>query len=279
MFGFVQANPDELNTEQKQRYRSYYCGICHSLGENHGFAAKLGLTYDMTFLAILLSSLYEPSESEHSARCVVHPIKEHGYIKNEFVDYAADMTVALVYFKCLDDWKDDRDIKGKAYSALLASSYKKVREKYPRQCGIIEKELAVLTEIENNNEPNPDAAANSFGRLMADLFVVKDDIWNGYLAQLGYNLGRYIYLADAAIDLEDDIRKGRYNPFKNITTNAENLQDTLQLVLGFVSQNFETLPLVQDIEILRNIIYSGIWSEYNRHLDRKKEKHNGQRTT
>lgn len=279
MFGFVQANIDELNTEQKPRYRQYYCGVCHSLGQNHGFVARLGLTYDMTFLAMLLSSLYEPQETQHTARCVVHPIKEHSFVKNEFIDYAADMTVALVYFKCIDDWNDDKDVKAKAYSALLASSYSKIKEKYPRQCGIIEKELSVLSEIECKNETNPDAAANSFGRLMADLFVVKDDIWKGYLSEIGYNLGRYIYLADAAIDLEDDIKKGSYNPLKTIAKDAQSVYDTLQLVLGYASQSFETLPLVQDIEILRNIIYSGIWSKYARHLDTKKEKNNDQRTT
>lgn len=279
MFGFVQANIDALEEAEKNRYKQFYCGVCHTLGDNFNQLTRLGLTYDMTFLAMLLSSLYEPEEAEYKGRCLPHPVKQHQYIKNSYTEYAADMTVALVYFKCIDDWKDDKKLRAKGFEAVLSGSYKKVKEKYPVQCGIIEKELGCLNEIEKTKEPSPDAAANCFGRLMTGLFVVKDDNWKGYLAALGYNLGRYIYLADAAIDLNDDIKTGSYNPFKELSVPQEDLRPTLQLILGQAAQSFEALPLVQDINILRNILYSGIWCRYNIELNKQKEKNNGQRTT
>ena len=62
MFGYVQANLSDLSQEEQIRYRAAYCGLCHTLGERHGFTSRLSLTYDLTFLTLLLSSPYEPEE-------------------------------------------------------------------------------------------------------------------------------------------------------------------------------------------------------------------------
>jgi len=263
MFGYVQANIEQLTDAEKSRYKEFYCGLCHTLGNRHGFTSRLGLSFDMTFLAILLSSLYEPSETQNTARCVRHPFKEHKYISNPCIDYAADMTVALVYFNCIDDWKDDKNLVAKGYASLLSNAYKKVKINWPLQCETIEKELNTLAEIETANNPSLDAAANSFGRLMEALFVYKDDIWVSYLKKLGYGLGRYIYLADASSDLEKDKKKGSYNPLIYQISDISDFKPVLQLLLGEASQYFEKLPLVQDENILKNIIYSGIWNKYN----------------
>ncbi|MBE6877630.1 MAG: hypothetical protein E7488_00470 [Ruminococcaceae bacterium] len=266
MFGYVQANLNTLTDDEKARYRQFYCGLCHTLGQRHSDISRFGLTYDMTFLAILLSSLYEPKEEEIDSVCIVHPFRKQRYIKNRYIDYAADMTVALVYFKCEDDWHDDNNIISKSYSTLLSNAYKKVKISWPVQCDIIEKELKNLAEIEKSNDLSPDAAANCFGRLMSGLFVYREDIWSDYLCRLGYGLGRYIYLSDATADLEKDKRKGSYNPLINISENTDDFTPMLKNLLGEASQCFEMLPLIQDENILKNIIYSGIWNKYNHKL-------------
>ena len=275
MFGYVQANINTLNEDEKARYRQFYCGLCHTLGQRHSELSRFGLTYDMTFLAILLSSLYEPVEEKKDSRCIVHPVKKHSYIQNRYIDYAADMTVALVYFKCIDDWNDDKNIVSKSYSFLLSNVYKKVKINWPTQCEIIEKELKNLADIEKANNLSPDAAANCFGRLMEGLFVYQEDIWADYLRKLGFGLGRYIYLADATVDLEKDKNKCSYNPLINLAETTKDFTPLLQGLLGEASQCFEMLPLVQDEGILKNIIYSGIWNKYNHKLG-KGETNNGQ---
>ena len=67
------------------------------------------LNYDLTFLALLLTGLYEPETEKERRRCLLHPVKKHDSIQNEAVDYAADMCVLLSYQKLLDDWKDERE--------------------------------------------------------------------------------------------------------------------------------------------------------------------------
>lgn len=207
MFGYVQANRNELSQEEKERYQSVYCGLCHTLGNRYGFCTRLSLNFDFTFLALLLSSLYEPPENYEKRRCIIHPCRQQAYVSNSCIDYAADMTVALMYFKCIDDWNDEYKLPQKCYAALLSNAYQKVKAIHPEQCSIIEKELNEISRLEKEQDTSPDAAANSFGRLMAGVMVMKRDYWTEYLWRFGYNLGKYIYLVDAAVDLKHDIKK------------------------------------------------------------------------
>ena len=124
MFGYVVAPVEGLEEAQLVRYKAVYCGLCRRLGERHGQLARLGLTYDMTFLALLLASLYEPEEQTGTNRCLVHPREPRAWAVSDMTDYAADMTIALVYHKSLDDWADDHALHAKAYAGILASSYR-----------------------------------------------------------------------------------------------------------------------------------------------------------
>jgi hypothetical protein len=272
MFGYVQANLSDLSQEEQERYRAAYCGLCRTLGERHGFASRLSLTYDLTFLTLLLSSLYEPRERCGECRCCVHPCKKHPFMINECTEYAADMTVALTYHKCLDDWNDDKNLSRRCYASMLEKQYGQVKEQWPEQCGTIETCIQELSQIEQEQREDPDAAAKCFGRLMEGLFLYRKDNWEEYLRTLGDGLGRYIYLADAAVDLERDKKRGSYNPLKTLSTTPEELRTTLMMILGEASKAFEILPLVQDVHLLRNILYSGIWIKYNRGTQKKVKK-------
>ena len=272
MFGHVQANLNALSEEEQKRYRAAYCGLCHCLGKRHGMLSRLTLTYDLTFLSLLLSSLYEPEENCGSCRCVVHPCKKHGYCMNTYTEYAADMTIALTYYKCLDDWNDDKSISAWLVAKYLRKRYEKVKKLWPEQCGVIEQELQVIGKAEKDPTASADDAANSFGRLMAGLFVYRKDMWEDSLRCLGYGLGRFIYFADAAIDYKRDKRTGSYNPLLVLDIQPENMQPTLKLLLGDASQAFEFLPLVQDAHLLKNILYSGIWMRYDYAMRKKRKK-------
>ena len=275
MFGFVQPNLADVSPEEKERYQSVYCGLCKTIGKRHGQVARLALSYDMAFLSLLLSSLYEPEEHCATCRCIMHPCRKRHSISSRCAAYAADMTVALTYHKCLDDWKDDRNLLRYGYAKLLEKPYRKVKDTWSRQCGVIEKELNILSRIEEGKSTSPDAAANSFGRLMADLFVIEPDNWEQYLRAMGYGLGRYIYLADAVLDYEKDRRKGNYNPLNYLETKPEEMKPILTSVLGEASRAFEFLPLIQDAHLLKNIMYSGIWMKYNQTMEKRRKMRHG----
>ena len=262
MFGYIRANLNDISEEEKNRYRAVYCGLCKTIHKKFGLAARLSLSYDLTFLIILLSSLYEPEEKEVIENCIVHPFKKTAKITDDFSDYAADITIALAYHNCIDDWKDDKNYLKKLYAGVLKSDYKKVKTRLPKQCETIERELEILSEIENS-KGQADEAANSFGRLMGALFVIKKDKWAADLYSIGFNLGRFIYMADGAVDYEDDIKNKSYNPLLSLNKKTAEIRPVLTQILGSVSESFERLPLEKDIHLLRNILYSGVWLKLN----------------
>ena len=124
MTGYIVANKALMSDERFERYRGFYCGLCLALKERYGNLPRLALTYDVTYLIILLSSMHEPETEEGMCRCAIHPLEQHKWIRNSITDYAADMTIALVYHKSLDDWADDHALHAKAYAGILASSYR-----------------------------------------------------------------------------------------------------------------------------------------------------------
>ena len=266
MFGYVTASMRELTKEQQRRYGAVYCGICRRIREQSGQLARLGLSYDMAFLAVLLMSLYEPEEFGGKNSCALHPITRRDWIDNDFVRYAADMNVALSYYNCLDDWQDD----GKRSAKWLAESYKKhlpdIEIRWPRQCQAIRDSIAALSDLETAGCPNPDEPAGAFGSLMGELLVVREDLWADTLRKMGNALGRFIYLLDAELDYDKDQRKGKYNPFlaRGEEKDWARWEDYLVLTMGRCTAEFEKLPLVQDKALLDNILYSGVWVNYRR---------------
>ena len=266
MFGYVTANLKELTKEQRSRYGAVYCGICRSIRRGSGQPARLGLSYDMAFLALLLMSLYEPEEASGKNACIAHPFVRRSWVDNKFVRYAADMNVALAYYNFLDDWQDDRKPGAKLMADLCGKALPDIEKRYPRQCGAIRRCIEELNRLEKENCPNPDEPAGCFGQLMAELLTYEEDLWAPALEQTGFYLGRFIYLVDAAADYDRDRKKGKYNPFlaAGMEKDPEKWEEYLVLTMGRCTESFERLPLVQDKALLNNILYSGVWANYRR---------------
>ena len=275
MFGFVVASLGELSEEQKNRYQAVYCGICRGIRETDGQLCRLGLSYDMAFLAMLLTSLYEPEEIHGQGRCIAHPGKRRPWADSEYIRYAARMNVALAAGKARDDWEDDRKCSAKLLSKIFGRREDEISAQYPRQCAAITDCIRELSALEKAGCSNPDEPAGCFGRLMAELMVVREDRWAADLRQLGFYLGRFIYLADAAIDYRRDVKNGRYNPFaaQGIGEDFEKWEQYLVLDMAGCTDAYERLPLVEDKGILDNILYSGIWLSYRR-MQRESGKEN-----
>lgn len=278
MFGYVMANVPELPKPRQKRYLSVYCGICRRIREQATNTARLSLSYDMAFLALLLMSLYEPEETAGTKACVLHPIRPRNWVDSEYIRYAADMNVALGYYNAQDDYADEGHLTAKWMAGVFGKTLSQIKERYPRQCAAIETCLENLAALETENCPTPDAPAGCFGDLMAELLVYQEDRWSEDLRLLGRHLGRYIYLADAAVDYRRDRKKEQYNPFLAMGTGLDWARWEQYLIqeLGRCTDAYERLPLVQDKDILDNILYSGIWLEYRRRQGRKaSEEHHG----
>ena len=279
MFGYVTIDKPELKVKEFYRYKSYYCGLCRTLKEEYGFRGRMTLSYDMAFLVLFLTSLYETPTKELQSHCPLHPVKKIPMLQNEISEYGAKMNILLVYFKCEDDWKDDKNLKGIAGMHLFRKKAKELCKEYKRQAQVIQKQLKVLAVYEEKQEETLDLAAGAFGKLMAELFVYKEDMWEQELRNFGFYLGKFIYIMDAYDDLEEDLKTGSYNPLKAVKKNSKDdndyentVQQILVMMMAEATAAFEKLPLLWDSEIVRNILYSGVWAKYNKKQKEKQEK-------
>lgn len=273
MFGFVVANPERLTEEQRTRYKAVYCGLCEELGNGRSSKCKMLLTYDLVFLSLVLSSVYGEEYEETEDRCFIHPIKKRKFLSNRFTRYAADMNIALSYYKLIDDVNDDNSYSAYLKTLLFKKEMADIEKKYPTQCDIIKSCLSDLAETEKNGVLIPDVPAASFGRLLGGIFSYEEGEYKEALYEFGYSLGKFIYVIDAAVDLKKDVKKQKYNPFVRFSFN--DIEPILRMIMADCVEKYNKLPVIQDREIADNILLSGVWTAYD---SRKKGNKSEQRS-
>lgn len=272
MFGYVRINKMDLTFREFDYYKGYYCGLCKYLKENHGEVSRLSLNYDITFLILILTAFYKLDSDITYERCIANPLKKKMRIVNEITEYAASMNILLSYYKLEDNLYDDNGIKDKLAYELYKGKLKKAYEKYPQKAEYIKQQLGNLRELEKQESKSIDKVSNTFGNLMGEIFVYKKDEYEQNLRNIGFNLGKYIYILDAYEDLEEDNKKGRYNPFIDYIDKKEELKNKvdrlISMSLGMATKNIEQLNLEFNKSIIDNIIYSGVYLRYKSILEK-----------
>ncbi|SMC23763.1 hypothetical protein SAMN02745134_01978 [Clostridium acidisoli DSM 12555] len=274
MFGYVTPFKPELKMKDYEKFKAYYCGLCLSIKKNYGNIPRLLINYDMTFIAVLLDALEDKPCDFITARCVVHPLKKRIFITNNLaLDYASFLNVALAYYKLADDIKDDKSLKAKLFTLLIKNYVHKFPDTLKSHSDFIKdrlKSLYILEDAEDN--VSIDELSHPFAELTA--FIVseykgnnkeKDSLYN-----LGYNLGKWIYIIDAFDDLEEDMRDGKFNALCK-TLNKDNLdfyqfrasiKDRIDFLLVTSARNcfdnLNKLSLRTNNDILYNILQDGL---------------------
>ena len=273
MFGYVIPAKERLAEEQWADYRATYCGLCHALQGQCGFAARFLLNYDFTFLALLLRE-DNPQPCASCRRCIASPIK--GRMANESDDAmaeAADLTVLLVYWKLRDQLADERGLKKvPAYLLLflLHGTFRRVRKRRPALDREIGQRLAELRALEEENCPSIDRTADRFAAIMVAMVPEnRSDADRAVLEQLLYHLGRWIYLIDAWDDLADDRKHGGYNPVmlrygleqpdeEKLSEAKAALERTLIHSENLAISAFHLLNLGSSAPVVENVLCAGL---------------------
>lgn len=247
-------------------YHSYYCGLCQALKEKYGKLGQISLSYDITFLVMLLGSLYEPETEVSEVKCMAHPFEKHILRKNEFSYYGADMNLLFTYYKCKDDWEDESKLTRLAYMKMVKKAYCDICAHYGEKTRKISSLMRELAQEEKRQNQDIDHMAGLFGEIMAEMMTPKNDEWSSSLRHMGNNLGKFIYILDAYEDIVEDIKKGRFNPLRKRYENPEfeeEIKTILTMIMAECCKEFEKLPVIENVEILRNILYSGIWCRFD----------------
>lgn len=275
MFGYVRTNKMELKHREILTYKGYYCGICMTLKKEYGNLSRLSLNFDTTFLQILLTSLYEPEDHGKMMRCISHPHKKEAVITNEISSYCSAMNIILTYYKLKDDVEDENSVKARALMSLLKGAFEKAKKAYPDKEKAVRENLEELFKLEKSKSNDVEEMANIFGYIMAELFDYKKDVFSKNMYQAGFYTGKYIYILDAFEDLEEDIKKGSYNPFSDRLA-ADDFKDNdfkeetkqqLFFLLSCLSEELDKLPLLRNKGIIDNIVYSGIVQRLNKAMN------------
>ncbi|MBO5416002.1 MAG: hypothetical protein J6A83_05170 [Clostridia bacterium] len=220
MFGYVKTYTPELKVVDYEYYRGAYCGLCRAMGKCTGQCSRMTLSYDFAFLALLRLSLSGEKVSFSKRRCVAHPLRKRNMMdRNRELDYCAYAAALLSYHKLADDISDEKGAKRAA--AILARPFAgKMRRKALRKGdkaeldSFVAGKLASLAEFEKSGEASVDAPADIFGELLAGIVEFGFEGSERRIAHnIGYHVGRWIYITDALDDLSEDIEKKRYNPF------------------------------------------------------------------
>jgi hypothetical protein len=281
MFGYVKINKMDLTFREYDHYKSYYCGLCKCLKRNHGEISRLSLNFDITFLIVLLSSIYRPKSVVTDETCISSPIKRNKVLINEVTEYAASMNVLLTYYKLEDNVRDEGGIKNKLAYNIYKGKIKNAYEKYPDKAEYIKDQLQELDRLEKDGNINIDEVSNTFGYLMSEIFAYREDEYEERLRTVGFNIGKYIYILDAFEDLDEDIKKGSYNPFKEYVDRRDELRERVDKIIGFslglMGDAVDSLDIKVNRNILENIIYSGVYLRYRKILNKGNSEINQQK--
>ncbi len=274
MFGYIKPYKPELKIREMEEYRGIYCGLCKELGKSYGIFAKMTLSYDFAFMAMLFMSVDgDICPSFEKCHCMAHPFKKQCICEqNRATSLAAKAAMILIYYKILDNI-NDRGFWSKIGAYILLPFAKNARRKAlstGEDAEIIDRAAAEMMraqgEIEKEHCPLPDMASEPTALFLQQVIaLIKKDESKRVLERFGYLLGRYIYLCDAMDDLEDDRKKGNYNPF--IYSGEEAFSEAraaLFLTTAELSEDLALLPLDRYKEIVENIVCMGLLAEAKR---------------
>lgn len=265
MFGYVRPVRDELKCKDLDLYRATYCGLCRTLRQRYGLLAPMFLTFDFTFLALLLSQPEQQWE-RCRGRCHANPLKKVPMCQpSAALELAADESVILTYWKLMDGAADDGFWKGtgqRILAGMLAPAYRRAAKACPDFDGAVRTCLDELAQLEGERCASIDRVADTFARILQQAApVTGEDKTDRPLGLLLYHIGRWIYLVDARDDLEEDKAQGRYNPLLyrfGEEGDDDALGITLNHSLNMARSAYCMLELGCRSAAVENILYLGL---------------------
>lgn len=272
MFGYVRPFKPEMKVRDFESFRAMYCGLCHTLKARYGFGSRMLLSYDMCFMALLMSGVTSCGIKTCQKRCIVSPFRKRACVhENLALDFAADCSVILSYWKLRDSAQDERGMKSlraRLVAGFLKRKYQKASAELPDFATAVEQGIRQLDSLERANTPSLDRAADAFAAMMREAAAgLQDEKIRRPMEQLLYHVGRWVYITDAWDDLQDDLKSGSYNAIiaRFEVETPEGLAEAKEAVRLTLLQSAQTaaaaselLDLGRSEPVVKNILYMGL---------------------
>ncbi len=288
MIGYVKIYKPELRVIDYELYRAVYCSLCRQMGKLYGPFARFALNYDFTFLSLLEISQKQECPVYKKARCVFNPLVRCNNVKEcgDELSYAADAAIITSYYKVKDNLKDrgiSKRIKAGLVYPLFALFYRKAKKRSPKVDEYVKEYIAAQDEVESRQSDSIDKAAEPTAVMLQRLFedIGEGDISKRVLSRIGYCIGKWIYLMDAADDLESDVKLKNYNVLAVkfgikeydellIKKAREYITFTLNVCRTEAAASAQLLDVNRYHDIIDNILYLGLEYTQNNVILRKK---------
>lgn len=240
MFGYVRYDLPYLFIKDHKLYKAMYCGLCKGIGEACGQAARMGLTYDMTFVSALLHNIAGIDVEIRPQHCVEHVLAKHPMaLVDDMTRQLGALNTVLVYYKLTDDILDGD--KGRGKRAWFKKGFQRAQKTYPRMVETVDRYMRQQAQTEAQKVASCDVAADSTACMMRDLSCdILGEKSTEHTQELFYYLGKWIYLIDALDDYDKDVKKGAYNPFV-LTYGCESRQALMQAYGAEIAFIFDTV--------------------------------------
>lgn len=289
MFGYVRPCKPQLRVCEYETYRAVYCGLCKQLGRQYGPFSRLTLSFDFTFLALLQMSVTNKRPDFSPKRCMLNPLVKRMCCGHcDELSFSAGAAMIMCYFKILDNYQDG-GLKDRTLALLCMpfakSAYKNAAEKYPGVAQVMYETISQQSSLEEERCSSVDLACEPTAQALSGIcgMLTEDTGQKRVLERFGYLLGRYIYMADALDDLEQDLRQHSYNPFllrdhietpsaQALSEVRESAKGSLYLTMGEISKTFSLLELHSFAPILENVVQLGLHDTVERILQPKETK-------
>ncbi len=280
MFGYLQVQKSELLVREFDAYKSVYCGLCKQMGKDYSILSRLSLSYDCTFYAMLLMSVKRSCKGFKDGRCTFNPLKKCKYAlaESDCFSKAAAFSVITVYYKLKDDLRDSGFFKKlitRIIMPFFSHWHKKAVKNYSEIDSFTSEMMDMQYKAENNENCSLDKAAHPTAFMLANVFALEaeNETERRVFYEFGYHIGRWIYLIDAADDIEKDRKNGNFNPFLNAENNVCNLSEYMTAVLNqSLARAYDAYNLI-DIKdfkgILDNMLLKGFPTVQNRVIGKR----------
>lgn len=269
MYGYVVPEKAELGQADFCLYRAFYCGICMATKRMFGQFPRFTTNYDMVFLSILLHDYNKQEVEFQNRRCICNPKRKTVVCGNALFDKLVAANILLAYHKAEDDVIDGGGIKKRAVRKMLRKHYRKAAQTLPEAEAIVTHWYGELRAYEQAGEKSVDRVSHCFASLLRELGLLLSGADDPTLGTLLYNVGKFVYLADALDDVDEDHKKKRYNPLlaalgnftsrkQFIADNRDSLTFMLASTVNRAIACFNALTFTGASDLLRNVVYKGL---------------------
>lgn len=271
MFGYVTPVKANLRQQDYVLYRAFYCGICAAIGRGYGALPRFSTNYDITFLSLLVHDVTNMNVELGEQRCIGNPLKKKLMVTSSaLLDKLCAANIILTRHKLNDDVIDGGGVKKRVVRSALRRPYERAKAAFPEADAIVGARYAQLRELEKRGEKGVDRVAHCFASMLAELTrALVGDKADENVYGLCYNVGKFVYLADALDDVDEDRASGNYNPFLAVygdcgprkeffAAHLDEISFTLNAMVNRAIECFNSIRFTQSYTLLKNIVYEGL---------------------